>query len=92
MTEFGAFALLCLTSLFAVINPLSATSTYLALMDGYRPEHRRRTVRSARLTALVVLVVFALVGGPIFQLFGVTIDAFRTTGGIILFGIDMDML
>jgi multiple antibiotic resistance protein len=93
MTEdLSAFALLCFTSLLAIINPLSAAPMYLALTDGYTPEHRRRTLRNAMLTAFAVLLVFALLGGTIFQLFGITIDAFRIAGGIIFFGIGMDML
>jgi multiple antibiotic resistance protein len=87
-----AFALLCFTSLLAIINPLSAAPMYLALTDGYPPEHRRRTLRSAIITAFLVLLVFALLGGTIFQLFGITIDAFRIAGGVIFFGIGMDML
>jgi multiple antibiotic resistance protein len=90
--DYGAFALLCLTSLLAIINPLSATPMYLALTDGYTAEHRRRTIRSAVLTAFAVLVVFALLGGTIFQVFGITIHAFRIAGGVIFFGIGMDML
>jgi multiple antibiotic resistance protein len=92
MEDLGAFALLCLTSLLAIINPLSATPMYLALTDGYTVEHRQRTIRSAILTAFAVLTVFALLGGTIFQIFGITIDAFRIAGGIIFFGIGMDML
>jgi multiple antibiotic resistance protein len=93
MTEdLSAFALLCFTSLIAIINPLSATPMYLALTAGYTAEHRRRTLRNAMLTAFAVLVVFALLGGTIFQIFGITIDAFRIAGGIIFFGIGTDML
>ncbi|CAN5617500.1 MarC family protein [soil metagenome] len=87
-----AFALLSFTSLLAIINPLSAAPMYLALTDGYSAEHRRRTLRSAIITAFLVLVVFASLGGTIFQLFGITIDAFRIAGGVIFFGIGMDML
>lgn len=90
--DLAAFALLCLTSLLAIVNPLSATPMYLALTDGYTDEHRRRTIRSAVLTAFTVLTVFALLGGTIFQVFGITIHAFRIAGGIIFFGIGMDML
>lgn len=90
--DLSAFALLCFTSLLAIINPLSAAPMYLALTDGYTPENRRRTLRSGVLTAFAVLVVFALLGGAIFQLFGITLDAFRIAGGVIFFGIGMDML
>ena len=90
--DLPAFALLCFTSLLAIINPLSATPMYLALTQGYAPERRRSTLHSAILTAFLVLVVFALLGGYIFQVFGITLDAFRIAGGIIFFGIGMDML
>jgi multiple antibiotic resistance protein len=92
MNELGAFALLCVSSLLAMINPISAAPMYLALTAGYAPAQRRRTLRSAVLTAFSVLLAFALLGGAIFQLFGITIDAFRIAGGIIFFGIGMDML
>lgn len=88
----GGFALLCFTSLLAIINPLSAAPMYLALTDGYEPAHRKRTLRSAIITAFLVMMTFALLGGTIFQLFGITIDAFRIAGGFIFFGIGMDML
>jgi multiple antibiotic resistance protein len=92
MDQLLSFALLCFTSLLAIINPLSATPMYLAITDGYTAAHRRRTVRRAVLTAFMVLVVFALLGGRIFELFGITLDAFRIAGGMIFFGIGMDML
>jgi multiple antibiotic resistance protein len=87
-----AFALLCFTSLLAIINPLSVVPMYLGLTEGYEPEHRRRVLRTGFATAFGVLLVFALLGGTIFQIFGITIHAFRIAGGIIFFGIGMDML
>ncbi|HEX5580197.1 MAG TPA: MarC family protein [Gemmatimonadaceae bacterium] len=88
----GTFTLLCLTSLLAIINPLTTTPLFLSLTEGYTAEHRQRTLRTAVITATTVLVVFALLGGVIFKLFGITIHAFRIAGGVILFGIGMDML
>jgi multiple antibiotic resistance protein len=88
----AAFALLCFTSLLAIINPLSVTPMYLALTGDYDPDHRRRTLNQGIVTAFLILLVFALLGGSIFQLFGITIHAFRIAGGILFFGIGMDML
>ena len=90
--QLAGFALLCFSSLLAIINPLSAAPMYLALTEGYTREQRARTLRSGIVTALTVLVVFALLGGAIFQFFGITIHAFRIAGGFIFFGIGMDML
>ena len=91
-SSLAKFALLCFTSLLSIINPLSGAPMYLALTDGYTPGQRRRTLFAGVMTAFVVMAVFALVGGTIFQLFGITIDAFRIAGGFIFFGIGMDML
>ncbi|HYH82163.1 MAG TPA: MarC family protein [Longimicrobium sp.] len=89
LTKFG---LLCFTSLLSIINPLSGAPMYLALTEGYTREQRSKTLRAGVVTAFVVMAVFALVGGAIFQLFGITIDAFRIAGGVLFFGIGMDML
>lgn len=88
----GAFALLCFSSLLALLNPLSVAPIYLSLTAGYTRDHQLRTLRTAILTGGVVLVFFALLGGTLFQLFGITLEAFRIAGGVILFGIGMDML
>src|SRR5690606_3925848 len=88
----GAFALLCLSSLLAIINPLTTAPLYLSITDGYSAPDRLRMLRTAIVTGVSVLVAFALLGGAIFQLFGITIHAFRIAGGVILFGIGLDML
>ncbi|HEX2202764.1 MAG TPA: MarC family protein [Longimicrobium sp.] len=49
-------------------------------------------LRRAILTAFVVLAGFGLLGSWIFSVFGITTEAFRITGGIILFGIGLEML
>ena len=88
----GAFALLCFSSLLALLNPLSVVPVFLSLTAGYTRSHQLRTLRTAVLAGGIVLYVFALLGGTLFQLFGITLEAFRIAGGIILFGIGMDML
>lgn len=88
----GAFALLCFSSLLALLNPLSVAPVFLSLTAGYTREHQIRTLRTAVMSGAVVLVVFALLGGTLFRLFGITLEAFRVAGGILLFGIGTDML
>lgn len=87
-----AFALLCVSSLIAMINPLAAGPMYLALTSDQSAERRRGTLLRAVVTAVLILLLFALLGRAIFQTFGITIHAFRIAGGVILFGIGMDML
>lgn len=88
----GAFALLCFSSLLAIINPLMTAPLFISLTDDYTPAHRQHALRTAIITATSVLLAFALLGGAIFQLFGITIHAFRIAGGLILFGMGLDML
>lgn len=87
-----AFALICFSSLLALLNPLSVAPVFLSLTAGYARERQQRTLRTAILTGGIVLVLFALLGGTLFRMFGITLEAFRIAGGIILFGIGMDML
>jgi multiple antibiotic resistance protein len=91
-TGLDAFALLCVSSLIAMLNPLAAGPMYLALTADQSAERRRVTLLRAMITVLVILLTFALLGRAIFQTFGITIHAFRIAGGFILFGIGMDML
>ena len=87
-----AFGLLAITSLLAIVNPLSAVPIYLAMTGRYDADQRARTLRRAVLTALGVLLVFALLGNWILRFFGITTHAFQIAGGIIFFGIGWDML
>ena len=42
--------------------------------------------------ALIILLTVAVLGTWILQLFGITLEAFRIAGGILLFGIGMEMV
>ncbi len=76
------FALLAFSSLFSVINPISAAPIFVAL-TGERGVDRRNAALRACLTAAVVLGVFAAAGGAIFAFFGITVPAFQIAGGIL---------
>jgi MarC family membrane protein len=78
----GQFALLAFSSLFSVINPISAAPIFVALTSG-SPEDRRRAAARACLAAAAVLAVFAVAGGAIFTFFGITVPAFQIAGGLI---------
>ena len=86
------FALLSLSSIIIIVNPLGATLTYVTLTTGMTSQARRGVAKESCRYALLTLIVFALAGGLILQLFGITIDAFRIGGGILLFVIGMEMV
>ena len=87
-----AFALLAITSLLAIVNPLSAVPIYLAMTADYDPARRSQTLQRAVITAVLVLIAFTALGSWIMRLYGITTPAFRIAGGIIFLGIGADML
>jgi multiple antibiotic resistance protein len=86
------FALLAFTSILFIVNPIAVIPTYLVITQRLTPEQRAMTARRACVAAGIILVAFGVAGREIFQLFGITIDAFRVAGGLILWVVAMDML
>jgi multiple antibiotic resistance protein len=92
MDDPGRFALVTFTSVLFIVDPVAAIPTYLVIPQQETPLERRRTARRACLAMTVLLVVFAATGTMLFQAFGITLPAFRTAGGLILWFVAMDML
>jgi multiple antibiotic resistance protein len=65
---------------------------FLALAGGQPPRALTRTALRASATCLVVLSTFALAGGFVFSFFGITLPAFKIAGGIVLFGVGLEMM
>lgn len=79
-------------SLFSIVDPFSAVPVFVALTGREDQASQRRTAFRASFTCFVVLSVFALAGSVIFRFFGITIPAFKVAGGILLFGVALDMM
>ena len=90
--EILTFTLLSFGSLFSIVDPFAAVPVFLALAgDHPRPQQKRTALRAA-LTCLVVLLSFGVAGSLIFRFFGITIPAFKIAGGILLFGVGLEMM
>ena len=92
MDDLVSFALVAFTSVLFIVDPVAAVPTYLVITQDETAEERRRTARRACVAMTLVLVVFAATGTLIFRAFGITVPAFRTAGGLILWFVAMDML
>lgn len=77
---------------FIITSPLGAVPLFLGMTRNDSPARRRRTAVLAAVTATLALVGAALVGQAVFDFFGVSIDAFRIAGGILLFIIALDFV
>lgn len=84
-------ALLTLSALFFVVDPIGVLPIFVSITPGDPPQKRRAMARKAALVAGGLLLAFALAGGALFKLLGVTLPAFKVAGGIALLlnGIDM---
>lgn len=90
--DLTGFALLTLSSLFAVIDPLGCIPFFTGQTAGFTRARKRKILVRALLVSLFVLLAFTYAGTLLLHVFGITIDAFRIAGGVILFGIGLDML
>jgi len=77
---------------FAIMNPVANTPVFLGLTANDTPAIRQRVAAKALLTTFVLIVVFCLLGKMIFSLFGITLPAFRITGGVLVALIGYQML
>lgn len=89
---FFEYWLVTIAALFVIVNPLTTAFVFLSMLAKSSAETRARIALRSTLVATGIFLTFALLGGLIFQLFGITLEAFRIAGGIILFGIAMRMI
>ncbi|MBR1369154.1 antibiotic resistance protein MarC [Methanocalculus chunghsingensis] len=92
MADLLTFGLLSLSSLLIIVNPLAVALIYVSLTDTMEKADRLKVAYDANRVALFVMLTFAIAGGLILQLFGISLEAFRVAGGILLFGIGMEMV
>ncbi|WP_380873717.1 UPF0056 inner membrane protein [Sphingomonas sp. DBB INV C78] len=77
---------------FVVIDPPGCAPIFASLTAGAAPAHRRAMAIRAVLVAASILIVFALFGEDFLRALGVSLDAFRIAGGIMLFLIALEMV
>ncbi|MGB5103318.1 MAG: MarC family protein [Steroidobacteraceae bacterium] len=78
--------------LLVVVEPLSLLPVLAGLTEGEGEAWRRRMAwKAVRLSAAVCLV-FAAVGAVLLDLLGISVDAFKVGGGILLFLLAIEMV
>jgi multiple antibiotic resistance protein len=87
-----SFSLLCLSSIIIIVNPLGATLTYISLTENLEKQVKEQIIRDACTIALVILILVGIAGTIILQILGISLEAFQIAGGLLLFGIGMEMV
>jgi len=92
MHDIIGHALSVFMGFFAIMNPIANTPVFLGLTEQDSPEVRRKVAAKALLASFLIILVFAAAGKLIFQLFGITLPAFRITGGVLVALVGYHML
>ena len=86
------FFILCLTTLFTLINPIGIAPLLMVMTERFSKDERVKIAKKGSATALITLLLFAILGSLIFSFFGITIEAFQIMGGILFFRNGLRML
>ncbi len=77
---------------FVVVEPISLVPMFAALTRGGGPGFRRRmAIKSVALSA-AIFAVFLLTGDALLHMLGISLDAFKIGGGMLLFLLSVDMV
>ncbi len=92
MSDFYVHALTVFLGLFAIMNPVANLPIFLSLTADEDEASTIAIAVRALVLAFAITALFALAGKFIFDLFGITLPAFRITGGLLVFLIGFHML
>src|ERR1041385_747391 len=79
-------------TLLVTINPVSNVPVFLALTGGKPAPERRRIALRACVIAALILLFFLIVGQIIMEAIGISLNAFRLAGGVVLLSLGLKML
>jgi multiple antibiotic resistance protein len=90
--EFLSIFIVALPAVFFVVDPFGVVPIFLSITAKDPPQRARQTALRACYVGGGLLLFFALFGGLVFKVFGVTLSAFRIAGGILLLMTSLEML
>lgn len=79
-------------TMFVTIDPLGVAPLFIAMTAGMTAAERRVVALRGIIVATAVLFFFAIAGQTLLASLGITIAAFRTAGGLLLFYIAFEMV
>ena len=86
------FYLTAFVTLFVIIDPIALAPLFVALTQGMDAAQRRTVALRACLIAAALMTLFGLLGDRLLATIGISMPAFRISGGILLFVTALDML
>lgn len=92
MKELIIYAVAVFTGYFAVMNPIANTPVFVGLVGDYDTKSKKEIARKGTLIAFLIVASFVITGKYLFEIFGISLAAFKITGGILLFYVGFEML
>jgi len=92
MHEQITFAGTVFMGFFAIMNPIANVPIFLGLTEDSDQKTTKLIAFKSLSLAFLIVVIFSFTGHAIFTLFGITLAAFRITGGLLVFLIGYHML
>jgi multiple antibiotic resistance protein len=92
MEGFVGHALSVFMGFFAIMNPVANTPVFLGLTADADAGTRRQIAARALVASFLIILVFCAAGKLIFAMFGITLPAFRITGGVLVALVGFHML
>ena len=77
---------------FVVVEPVSLIPLFSGLTTGAATAYKRRMAIKAVSVAAAILVLFAFGGASFLSLMGISLEAFRIFGGLLLFLLALEMV
>ena len=79
------FLILCMSTMFTLVNPLGITPIFVVMTERFSKTDRIKIAKKGIIAGTITLILFTFLGSIIFNLYGITIEAFKIMGGILFF-------
>jgi len=81
-----------IVGIFVIVDPVGSVGIFLAVTNGFSQIKKEKAARFAGITVAAVLVIAALMGQAILDLFGIRLAAFSVAGGILFLILAVEMI
>lgn len=79
-------------TLFVLVDPLGLAPIFAVMTEGASDKFKRAMILKAVFAGTIILLTFAITGNALLNSLGISLMAFKTAGGILLFMIALDMV
>ena len=81
-----------IVGIFVIVDPIGSVGIFLSVTKGFSQIKKEKAARFAGITVAAVLVIAALMGQAILDLFGIRLAAFSVAGGILFLILAVEMI